>query len=265
MWPGLESMFTFYMTYLNGYDIAWGLWDIREEAYHMAMISYCAIFDPNQTYRSNCKSALSTTMNRLWNVTQSPDGSWQQLYTSANSWTGGTTTVSLTHGSTQVIGNGRPGLPANSRPTCTSSSCPGAAHQPISTRRSRRTIRRNRGCHAFDSGPALRGTTGTHGWIMGYNSSAPALATGWGGQPFISGILGLGFEFTAKALGDTDPANAALAHDYNLSIARWEVDHGYRQAVKACSTSPDRWSACRQFRRARRGARGTTMPRKREP
>jgi hypothetical protein len=233
MWPGLESMFTFYMTYLNGYDIAWGLWDIREEAYHMAMISYCAIFDPNQTYRSNCKSALSTTMNRLWNVTQSPDGSWQQLYTSANSWTGGTTTVSLTHGSTQVIGNGTAWTSGQFTPNMHIVFMPGSG-APANIHAQEQTYYTPKfvdATHLTLDRP-YEGTTGTHGWIMGYNSSAPALATGWGGQPFISGILGLGFEFTAKALGDTDPANAALAHDYNLSIARWEVDHGYRQAVK---------------------------------
>lgn len=233
MWPGLESLFNYYMMFLNYWDIDWGLWDIREEAYHMAMISYCAMFDPNQTYRATCKSALSTTMNRLWNVTESPDGSWQQLYTSVDSWEGGTTTVSLTHGSAQVIGNGT---------SWSSSEFPSGIHivflptsaAPANIQAQEQTYYTPKFVDATDLtlDRPYEGTTGTHGWMLGDTEAFPNQATGWGGQPFINGILGLAFEFTARAIGDTDPANAALAHNYTLAIARWEMNVGYRPAVK---------------------------------
>ena len=234
MWPGLESLFTYYMTYINSIDIGWGLWDIREEAYQMAMISYCAMFDPNQTFRSNCKSALSTAMNGLWNVTQSPDGSWQQLYFIDSSWNGNTTTVSLTNGSTHVTGNGTSWasgefstnqhivfLPTSARPANIQGQTENTYYTPRFVDATDLTLDR-----------PYQGTTGTHGWMLGDNTGPPIVVTGWGGQPFINGILGLAFEFTAKELGDTDPANALRAHNYNLSIARWEMSYGYRQAVK---------------------------------
>src|ERR1035437_4312985 len=44
MWPGLELMLANYMWQMLNEDLLvdWGLWDIREEAYHMAMGSYGA-------------------------------------------------------------------------------------------------------------------------------------------------------------------------------------------------------------------------------
>jgi hypothetical protein len=48
----------------------------------------------------------------------------------------------------------------------------------------------------------------------------------------MEGILGLAFEFTAQAIADTDPSNAALAHGYNVAIANWEKNYGYRSTVK---------------------------------
>ena len=234
MWPGLESMFTYYMTFLNSTNIEWGLWDIREEAYHMAMISYCALFDPSQTFQSNCKSALSTSMNRLWNVTQSPDGSWQQLYYVDSSWNGSTTTVNLTNGSTYVAGNGTSWtsgrfptyqhivfLPTSGQPANIQAQTENTYYTPTFVGPTSLTLDR-----------PYQGTTGSHGWMLGDTSAPPTVATGWGGQPFINGILGLGFELTALALGDSDAVNAAKAHNFNLSIARWEMNVGYRSAVK---------------------------------
>jgi hypothetical protein len=51
-------------------------------------------------------------------------------------------------------------------------------------------------------------------------------------QPFIEGILGLAFEFTAAALADSDPANSQMAREHNLSIATWLRRDGFRPANK---------------------------------
>jgi hypothetical protein len=229
MWPGIEAILTTNMWIMLNDDIAWGLWDVREEAYHMAMVSYGAMFDPNPTFRATCKATLSAVMNGLWNVSQSPDGSWQQLYTSADSWTGGTTSVSLRHGSTTVTGNGTAWtsgeFPANMHIVFLPTTVAPANYQ-AQTEGTYYTPALVDGTHLTLDRP-YEGTTGTHGWMLGIYG-----VTGWGAQPFIEGILGLGFEFTARALGDTDPANAALAHNYNLSIARWEMNYGYRQVMK---------------------------------
>ena len=77
MWAGLNRMFSYYMTALQTDDITWGVWDAREEAYHMLGASYCALFNPDATYRANCKSALSYAMSHLWSLKQDADGSWK--------------------------------------------------------------------------------------------------------------------------------------------------------------------------------------------
>jgi hypothetical protein len=76
------------------------------------------------------------------------------------------------------------------------------------------------------------GTTGTHGWILGDAGGPPVVATGWGGQPFIQGILGLAFHFVDLALATSDPTNAALARQHVIDIANWERTVGYRSAIK---------------------------------
>jgi hypothetical protein len=235
MWPGLESMFTYYMTFLNHWDLEsyWGLWDIREESYQMAMISYCAMFDPDSTFRSNCESALSAAMNGLWNVTQAPDGSWQGLDYVDGSWSG-PTSVSLTNGDTHVTGNGTSWtsgefpvnqhmifLPTTDKPANIQAQVEGVYYTPTFVDGQHLTLDR-----------PYAGTTGTHGWLLGDTEAPPNLATGWGGQPYINGINGVAFEFTAQALRNSDPVNAKLAHEHNLSIARWEMNYGYRSAVK---------------------------------
>ena len=245
MWTGLDKLFDYYMYFLNVYDqqTVWGLWDIREEAYHMAMVSYCALYNPDATYRANCKLALSSAMNGLWSVTQHSDGSWQQLYfegynvalgmTCLSSWScdGGTATVSLTHGSTAVVGNTGINWGSGEFPNhivfLPTSAAPANYEAQEATYYSPTF---SDSAHLILDRP-YEGTTGTHGWMLGYNPGG-TIVTGWAAQPFIQGILGLAFDFTAKALAVSDPANAALAHTYNVSIANWEKNAGYRPAMK---------------------------------
>jgi hypothetical protein len=239
MWPGLEKLFVYHQTllisyYLNPYNPLYI--DIREAAYSMAMVAYCALYDPTSSNRSSCRSTLSTMMNGYWNVKQAPDGSWQQLYTTAGSWTPGTTSVSLTHGSANVVGNGTSWtssqfdvsgltnkrhivfLPTTSAPANYQAQTEGTYYSPTFVDSTHLTLDR-----------PYEGTTGVHGWMVGSSATG---AVGWGAQPYLEGILGLAFEFTALALADSDPANAALAHQHNVDIANWQMSYGYRSAVK---------------------------------
>ena len=225
MWPGLERMFTYYIGLLNIEANKTVLGDIRESAYRIAMVSYCAMYDPDATYRANCKAALSNDLIKYWNVQKSPDGSWQQMFYTANSWTP-TTTVSLTNGSTSVVGNGTQWASTvnGGHIVFTPSSA-----QPLNQEGQESTyytITYLDGTHLTLDRP-YRGTTGTHGWIISNTG-----AVGWGAQPFIESVLATAFEFASQAIADTDPVNASLARSHTLSIARWERDNGLRASTK---------------------------------
>ncbi len=239
MWSGLEMMFVYHQTLLTSFylnPVNSLAIDVREAAYSMAMVSYCALYDPTPAIRSSCKSTLSTMMNGYWNVKQTPNGSWQQLYTTAGSWTSTTTSVSLTKGSANVVGNGTSWvssqfdivglsnkrhivfLPTTSAPANYQAQTEGTYYSPTFVDSTHLTLDR-----------PYEGTTGIHGWMVGSGTTG---AVGWGSQPYIQGILGLAFEFTSLALADSDPSNAALAHQHNVDIANWEITYGYRSAVK---------------------------------
>jgi hypothetical protein len=229
MWPGIRKLSRYFEN--SGYTGLKRLppvYDVREEAYSMALASYVALYDPDSNSRSTAATALSWAMNNLWKVTQSPDGSWQGLYSMANSWTGGTTSVTLTHGSRTVTGNGTSWassqfpnhivfLPTSSQPANYAAQVEGTYYAATFVDAKTLTLDR-----------PYEGTTGTHGWMIGYSVELPAV--GWGTQPFIDGILGMAFGFTAQALAETDPANAALARSSVVSIANWERNIGYRSA-----------------------------------
>jgi hypothetical protein len=219
MWPGLENTFDYYGKQIPVY-IGWNSGaDIRERAYITAILSYCGLFDPNASGRSRCKAQVSDFMNRYWTPFRFPDGSWRQLNSLANSWTGAATTVSLINGSRTVVGNGT---------SWTASQFPNhVVFLPNATQPTDFTAQAGEGVYysatLVDSthlqlDRPYEGTTGTHGWMIG--GSDPK-AVGWGVQPFILGIAGVAFEYTAAALADSDPANSALAHEYNLGIANW--------------------------------------------
>ena len=110
---GLHTIWNDYMWYLNGYDAQMGIWDTREEAYHLAMISYCALFDTDPAYQSACKTAIVNSFPAVWTPTEFADGSWPQTYPAwdpviqnyTDSWNT-ETSVTLTNGSTAVVGVG---------------------------------------------------------------------------------------------------------------------------------------------------------------
>jgi hypothetical protein len=220
-------MFTYFMaqTAPGGLDLTSPLWDIREEAYHMAVISYCAMFDPNATYRTQCKASLSSFIPK-WQAWQAADGSWQQFFGQLTSWAPSATSVTLSNNSSMVTGNGtawvRDTFPARIL------FLPGTG-KPANLLAEEQTYYKVTyldSTHLVLDRP-YEGKTGTHGWIISGASSI----LGWGAQPFIEGILGMAFEFAAQALQDTDPATASIAHNYNASLTNWQRTYGFRPAV----------------------------------
>ena len=254
MWAGLEAMFPRYQSLLVGPPLnTWNYadnltWiDIREAAYSMMMTSYCAMFDPTLATRQGCQTTLSSAMNRIWNITQHSDGSWQQLYNedynagapclASYSCNGGTATVALTHGSTTVTANGVASWAAGQFPNHMVFLPTSGAPVNYEAQESGYYTATYADATHLTISPAYAGTTGDHGWILGFYAAQesplpPIYVTGWGTQPFIQGILGIAFDFTAKALAVSDPTNAALAHRYTVDIANWQRNVGYRPAVK---------------------------------
>ncbi|MGA2500896.1 MAG: hypothetical protein ABSH20_24425, partial [Tepidisphaeraceae bacterium] len=229
---GLHTIWNDYMWYLGGPDASWGpgLWDTRTCAYHLAMVSYCALFDADPNYRSACKTAISKSFPAVWTPSMFPDGSWPQLYVGSASWfTLPTTSATLTNGSAAVTGVGT-NWSASAFPTGTKiwfTGSPSAPHPKDTANDTVSYIATFVDSHHLTLDRPYQGTTGSHGWeVSNYN------AVGWNSQPFILGILSAAFDLAAKAVADVDPATASLAHSYNVASANWIKTYGYWPATK---------------------------------
>jgi hypothetical protein len=240
MWPGLESWWTTLGTYYLGpgsYDSGFlpALWDVREVAYELSELSYCALYDPN-AFKSTCQGWVSAAISGLFTSAKQLDGGWEDLQAKEYSWTATPTTVVLTHGFTAVIGIGTSwncaefpasGLMAamwflnsSSRPNSNADGDP-VAYNPTCTDGQHLTLDR-----------PYAGTTGTHGWALG----SPAYDTpfvGYGSYVYTEGLLAMAFDFASKAIAVGDPVNSALARSYNLSSANWIKTYGYESSQKA--------------------------------
>ena len=247
MWAGLHKVWDSYGKIYIGndpgsdqFDTLWGpgLWDVREVAYHLAMISYCALYDTDPGYQSKCQRWVSGAISGLFTQNRFADGGWHSLFTHYNSWGTPPTSATLTHGSTAVTGYGTSWIPSqfavvSGEPsymwfTNASSSRPAsnAAGDPVYYNPAFVD-----GTHIILDRP-YEGVTGTHGWAI----STPSLDVpflGYGALPYMEGILGVAFDFAAKAIAGSDPQNSALAHSYNVGAANWIRTYGYRAATDA--------------------------------
>jgi hypothetical protein len=230
MWSGFHKLMDTFMTfYLNRVDVSWGpgMWDLREEAYHLAMVSYCAMFDTDAAYRASCKASISQSFTNLWTPFKAADGSWPQLYYGYqySSWDTGSMAM-LTNGSTSVTGVGTSwnagqftGYPVWF--TNTPSIKPPSNQAGDSTTYTATFVDPT---HLVLDRP-YQGTSGAHGWALGNSGSAGLV--GWGSQPYMMGILSAAFDLAAKSIADSDPATSALAHNYNVTSANWIKNYGY--------------------------------------
>jgi hypothetical protein len=239
MWPGLRIIFASYRDYyLNLANPQWGMWDTREMAYHLATVSYCAIFDPDLTSRQSCKASIAKSFTTTWTRARAADGSFPALYHKTASWETGSS-VSLTRGSRTVTGvgtNWNAGMLQCSNASGRVHPCriwftntPG--DKPVSNAGGDPVVY----TATFVSTTQLtldrpyEGNSGAHGWAL---PEVNAGLVGYGVQPFIQGILGVAFDFAARAIADSDPSAAALARSYNVGIAHWLRNYGYWPAAK---------------------------------
>jgi len=200
----------------------------------LAMVAYCALADPDAANRAVCKSAIAKSFPQAWTPFKGKDGNWPTLWypgAPSSSWDS-QTTVTMTNGSNAVTGNGtawaagqfpnkgtsavwftntgaRPADNSGGDPTYYTATWVDTTHMTLDR--------------------PYEGTTGTHGWMLG----GTVQPLGWGAEPFVLGILATAFDFAARAIEDTDPATAALAHQYNVSAANWLRTVAYWPASKA--------------------------------
>ena len=241
MWPGLRAMWARQMQDVGDFAGYGEVEDPAEQGYRLAMLSYCALADPNPDSAASCKTSIAGLFPSVWTPFQGKDSNWPALWYGGNggaltysSWDSGSS-VSLAAGSTAVVGNGTAwtadlfsnngsatvwftggvGMPADNRA--------GDADLYTATWVD--------GTHLNLDRP-YAGTTGVHGWALA-GSGSPV---GWGVQPASLGVLALAFDLSAKAIEDIDPANAALAHNYNVAAVNWIKNGGFWQSAKGLYT-----------------------------
>jgi hypothetical protein len=186
------------------------------------MVSYCALFDADPAYRSNCKAAISGSFAGVWTPSMAADGSWPTLYYATSSWDtpGG---ASLVNGSISVVGNGTAWTAASFPCTVWFTNDPsGWPADNTAGDATTYTATFVDATHLNLDRP-YQGSSGPHGWALASGGGM----IGWGAQPASMGILGAAFDLAAKAIADTDPTNSALASSYNLATANWIVAYGY--------------------------------------
>jgi hypothetical protein len=218
MWPGLHRIWDRSMAYLNAPEE----WDGRQAAYHLAMASYCALFDADAGYRANCKASVSSSFSGIWSPSRAADGSWPQLYYNASSWDT-ETSASLVNGSMTVTGNGTAWSAGNFPATIWFTNVPG--NKPANNQAGDATAYTATfidPTHLSLDRP-YAGTSGQHGWAL----AGAAEMIGWGAQPRGMGMLAAAFDLAAKAMAGADPANEALAREYALSAINWIRTYGY--------------------------------------
>jgi hypothetical protein len=224
MWPGLHHIWDTSMAYLtnaaNGGTL--GTLDTRGKAYHLAMVSYCALYDSDPAYRANCQTAASNSFANIWTPSLYPDGSWPQLFYTGSSWDTAAS-VSLINGSQTVAGNGTAWIVGNFPATIWFTNDP--ANRPANNSAGDAQVY---GVTFVDASHLrldrpYEGTSGIHGW-----ASVPGTGMlGWGAQPAQMGVLAFAFDLAAKALAGAYPQEAALAQNYRLTAANWIRTYGY--------------------------------------
>jgi hypothetical protein len=231
IWTGLNEMYVYDNIYALDYDAEFvpAVWDAREEAYELAEMAYCALYDTDATWKSTCKTLISSALTRVWTPSRFPDGGWYQWFASSGSWATSNSSVVLTHGSAAVTGTGTSWTAANNGgliwfTNSTTMPTSNAGGDPATY-----TATYVDATHLMLDRP-YAGTTGTHGWVISNTSDSPVV--GYGQLPYMMGLLSFAFDLASQAIADTDPTGSATYRGYNVDTANWVKTYGYRPPAK---------------------------------
>jgi hypothetical protein len=231
IWTGLNVMYGYYNNFALNYDAQFvpAVWDAREEAYELAEMAYCALYDTNATQQSTCQALISSALTRVWTPARFPDGGWYQFFATGGSWVSPTSSVYLTNGSTAVVGTGTSWTSADNGALAwfiNSTAGPTSNSQGDAVTY---TVTYVNGTHLTLSSP-YEGTTGTHGWVLEDTTGSPVI--GFGQLPYMMGLLSFAFDLASQAIANTDPTGSATYRGYNVDTANWVKTYGYRAATK---------------------------------
>ena len=236
MWPGLRAMWKTFMYDMSFFYQGKEVSDAREQGYILAMVSYCALADPDPVNSAACKSSISKSFSIAWTPFKGTAGDWPTLWYQQGpgfaSWGTPNSSVSLTNGSAGVVGNGTRwtagdfpfkntsmvwftnGIPwptdsSQGDPTYYTATFIDATHLQLDR--------------------PYAGTSGVHGYVLaGANQ-----IIGYGQEPFTLGILATAFDLAGTAIAGTDPVTSALAHSYTVAAVNWLKNTAYWPATKA--------------------------------
>lgn len=213
MWPGLRFWWD-----VDRYSIKVNLelGDLREKAYQVAFVSLCGIFDPDLVHRAACAADVTSALG-IWANQQKPTGEWQNLTHQYSTWNGFPGTVSVTNGSTTVIGSGTNWQPswfvdpnfwtANNDSGVTG----GDITAYVATYVSPTQLTLNKPYE----GPTASGRA----WQLNN-------LVGRGTSPFVLGIVAAAFHYAHLATGD------ARARQFILDTVNWLRIYGYRPLTR---------------------------------
>ncbi len=109
-WSAYEQNDEFLWSTVKNYNSAFGnyfvLFDLRENAYELGYLAISALLSPDQAYASECLSKVNASIYNRWLPPRNSEGVWELLTYGYCTWNGYSGTVSVTKGSTQVIGTG---------------------------------------------------------------------------------------------------------------------------------------------------------------
>jgi len=273
MWPGLHNVWTYTNWLLTQAYPSWyasGGIDVRETAYTLAQATYGALWDTDPTWQAYCRSMIESSFQtgsaglfpKTFYPAQQAWVQWFQMkstFDSGTAWSG--TTVTLTNGSNVVTCAGAncgwqasdfaaydvsTTGPCSGGPTCATIPVlfTDSANFPANSSHTDPVSYCYPGpCQFIDANHftldrSYAGASGTHGWVFGVAGGSlggtGAGVVGWGGLPFMEGILGWAFDLAGKAMtcsatgvpSNCDSKTSATAYQYSAQAVNWITSYG---------------------------------------
>ena len=215
MWPGLRALIGSDAGWMGGTPLNHNMVDVRESAYCTAFVSLAALFDPDPAKRVQWKALVDRLVSKHWEPGMLPTGIWANQSFGNASWNGAAGTVTVTQGSTKVIGDKTQWQPTwfagNAFWTASNDAVTGDAIAYTATVISPTELKLN----IPYQGPSASGRA----WEV-------SNIVGLGTQPFMLGVLNSAFRYAYLATADPRIAR------WIGNIASWLSTEGYRKSTR---------------------------------
>ncbi len=207
MWPGLRALIDWDYSFTDIPSVG----DLREDSYATAYVALAALLDPNVAVQPKWSAAVTEVIDTLWAPNVLAAGNWTNPSYGYATWNGSSGTVTVTNGSTTVIGSGTQWqsswFSGNAVWTADSNLTDGDAVAYTATVISPTQLTLN----VPYQGPTQTG----RGWESNN-------LVGFGTQPYQLGETGTAFRYAYLATGDS------RLPGYLAGIMNWFQTEGYR-------------------------------------